>query len=140
MDFKKLLEQVLKNDDLLQNAIQSIKESAPSFKDLLKGEFKDKFDTLVKGLATFIVIFGEKCMKEYNMTEEEVVDSLADWLDDQIKIPGVIGLFLEPFDDDVFRYIININIKYIKTKVQVTDTIPVVATYKRIYDVITNYS
>ena len=121
MTFKELVELVMKNDKLLQDALAAIKEAAPSFKDLFKGTFKEKMDVLVKGVATFLVIFKDKCLAEYGMTEEQVIDSLSEWLDEKIALPWYIEMVDGPF----FHYIITLAANYVKP----ADASPITAMY-----------
>lgn len=126
MNIKELIEAVTKQDTLLQDALTAIKEAAPSFADLFKGTFKDKLAVLAKGLATFLVIFKAKCLEEYGITEEEVIDKLSEWLDEKVTLPW----YLEYVDGPVFHWIITYAANYVKP----TDASPITAMYAKAFD------
>jgi len=116
MKIKELIEKVMEHDKMLQDALAAIKVSAPSFTDLFKGTFKDKLQVLIKGFATFFVVFSDKAMKDYGVNEKQLIDQLSDYLDDKISLPW----YAEYFDGPIFHFLITYAVNYVKKESAIT--------------------
>lgn len=111
MQFSDFVKTIMANDILLQNDLATLKEDVPSFFDLFRGTASEKMRVLVKGCATFVVVFKARCLEQYGMTEEQVIDELTDYLDRAIPLP----LWAEIFDGPVIHFMISWAMSYVKT-------------------------
>jgi hypothetical protein len=116
MNVKDLITKVFEHDKLLQEAFAAIKESAPSFTDLFKGAFKDKLQVLIKGFATFFVVFSQKAMADSGMTEDQLIDRFADYMDEKVTLPW----WAEYVDGIIFHFLITYAVNYVKAESTIT--------------------
>ncbi len=116
MNIKELISKVLQQDAMLQDALQAIKDAAPSFKDLFSGTFSEKLKVLVKGFATFAVLFEKNCLERYGMTREQVIDELSAYLDEKITLPW----YAEYFDGPIFHWLIEYAMNYVRGESAIT--------------------
>ena len=113
---KDLLKKVFAKDGLFVQSLQEILKDKPSFKDLFKGTFKDKLQVLVKGLATFVFVYEQKFEAQEGITREDLIDELAQYLDDQLELPW----WAEMFDGVFFHFVIEYALKYVSAESRIT--------------------
>jgi hypothetical protein len=111
MNIKEKIEKILSADSLLMQSLEEIKASKPNFKDLFSGTFADKLRVLVKGLATFAVIFRDKYCAQEGITVEQLIAELSDYLDKKVELPW----YAEYFDGPVFTWLISYGMNYVKS-------------------------
>ena len=135
-----LLEKILKNDTVMQDAKAAIQAAAKSItvKDLFTGKFADKFWAMVRALATFFVVFEQRCLADYGLTEDQVIDILVDklisWIP-PIPVPYIPNAISQPaeqrIESCIFRLLIKREIAFIKQKAAQPVADPVVAAYQQ---------
>ena len=125
-NLSEVIKSVMANDKMLQDALAAIKEASPSFKDLFKGTFVDKTKVLIKGFATFAVVFKAKALESYGITEEQLIDQLSDYLDQKVELPW----YVEYLDGPLFHFLITYGMNYVKD----VAASPITAMYAEVID------
>ena len=123
MNIKKLIENVINKDIVLINAIKQIKENKITFKDLFKGTAKDKLQIILKGAATFVVVYLQKYETTNNLTEDQLVDEVVDHIlpfIPAIPIPVVGGLVTKYVEPIIFHFMVHYAITYVNKASTIT--------------------
>ena len=99
MNIKERFSALIESNPNLTSALAEIKASKPKLKDLLSSE---KLRVLFRKLACFLVAVRDTYCKEKGITEDELVEMAAEYLDKKIEL----SWFLEPFDGIIFRIVL----------------------------------
>ena len=99
MNFKERFSALIESNPNLTGALAEIKASKPKLKDLLSSE---KLQVFFRKLACFLVAVRDTYCKEKGITEDELVEMAAEYLDKKIELPW----FIEPFDGIIFRIVL----------------------------------
>ena len=99
MNIKERFSSLIESNQSLKDALAEIKASKPKLKDLLSSE---KLRVLFRKLACFLVAVRDTYCKESGITEDELVEMAAEYLDKKIELPW----FIEPFDGIIFRIVL----------------------------------
>ena len=99
MNFKEVFFGLIERNQTLKNALAEIRASKPKLKDLLSSE---KLRVFFRKLACFLVAVRDTYCKEKGITEDELVEMAAEYLDKKIEL----SWFLEPFDGIIFRIVL----------------------------------
>jgi hypothetical protein len=128
--FKDLFAQVTAGDTVMQDALAVIKAAMPGFKDLFSpGTMSDKLSAVLRGIASFLIAFEALCLSKYGISEDDAEKMLAQYMDDKIAFPGMIGMVVEMIDGPLFLYLIRLEVKRIKARVAESEKDTVLESY-----------